>query len=212
MIKFTRTALSKTPAGKLIENQQVLTRKEAFREKIINDPNMIKRGYKHGWIQLGERVLFVRSRWDGNIAAYFEYLKAKNQIKHWTYEPTTFWFHKIKRGTNNYKPDFLIVENDGREHYVEVKAFWTKKDSVKLARMAKYYKEVEISILADTKCFERMETEFPELKFKRYEAYDYIKRNALFIPGWDKEFLKREQIEHLIPLKTKPERKLKAVI
>lgn len=200
MIKFNRTAFAATEAGKIVQEQQPLTRKEKFRERLANDPNMIKRGYEHGWIQLGERVLFVRSRWDGNICAYLEYLKQTGKIKRWAYENKTFWFKGVKRGTNNYKPDLWIEENDGREVYIEVKAYWTDKDTVKMKRMKKYFPDVKIFVLADDKCFKRMAEKWPDLQITKYASYDAIKQVSHMIPGWNQRFMKREEIQHLIPI------------
>lgn len=208
-MKFTREALGSTEAGKLIETQKILNRKEAFREKIIEDPNFQKRGYEHGWIQLGERVLFVRSRWEANICAYLEFLKNNKKIVRWGYEQKTFWFKGVSRGTNNYKPDFVIEDLDGNEIYIEVKAFWTKKDSTKMNRMRKYWPFVEVLIIADDKCFARMRKEFPELQFKEYGNYTRISELHRVIPGWNQPFLKREQVEHLIPQTVKKVRSKK---
>lgn len=207
MIKFTRVSLAETTAGKLLQNQKVLERKVNFREKLQENPNMIKGGYEQGWIQVGDRVLFVRSRWEANICAYLEFLKENNKIKRWGYEQKTFWFKGIARGTNSYKPDFVIEENDGTEVYIEVKAFWTPKDTVKMNRMKKYFPYVEIFVIADDKCYNRMTKQFPNLAFKKYGNYDHIKQSAFFIKGWNQPFLKREQVEHLIPLKVKKQPK-----
>ena len=188
MIKFTREALATTEAGKLIENEKVLTRKEKFREKLANDPNMIKRGYEHGWIMFGDRLLFVRSRWDANMCAYYEFLKNQGTILNWYYEPIIFWFDKIKRGTNNYKPDFKIEQDPIIEYYVEIKGFWTQKDTVKQKRMKKYHPYVVMT-------------------YVKQEDYKRIASQFDWIPGWNQPFMKREQIAHLLPIKTKKTKK-----
>jgi len=178
-MKFTRKTLSETVAGKLPENKPALSRKEVIREKLQEDPNMIKRGYEHGWIQFGERVLFVRSRWEANLCAYYEFLKQKGSIKDWDYEKETFWFEGILRGTNNYKPDFKITRTDESEYRVEVKGYWEKKDTVKMNRMKKYHPNIQ-------------------MKYIQENEYKEIAQNSSLYPGWGQPFQKREQIQHLL--------------
>lgn len=209
-MKFTREALSNTEAGKMIQNQKAIERKQEYREKIIEDPNHGKKNYEHGWIQLGKRVLFVRSRWEANICAYMEFLKDCKKIVRWGYEQKTFWFKNITRGTNNYKPDFVIEDLDGHEIYIEVKGYWTRKDTVKMKRMKKYYPYVELSIIADERTFAAMRKDHKDLEFKEYGNYNKIAELHRVIPNWNQPFLKREQIEHLIPQTVKKVRTKKS--
>jgi len=178
-MKFTRKSLEETVAGQLQANSQILSRKELFREKLSQDPNMIKKGYEHGWIIFGDRVLFVRSRWEANLCAYYEFLKNNGSIKEWEYEKETFWFEGLKRGTTNYKPDFRITRNDDSQYRVEVKGYWEKKDTVKMNRMKKYHPDVQ-------------------MKYIQENEYKAIAEKSGLYPGWDQPFQKREDIQALL--------------
>lgn len=109
-----------------------------------------------GWFQTADgRRFYLRSTWELKYAKYLDFLKGKSLIKDWTYEPETFWFEGIRRGTNNYKPDFRTEMNDGTVIYVEVKGFWDKKSLTKMKRMAKYHPEVQIKKV-DKEWFSKM--------------------------------------------------------
>lgn len=197
---FTIESLSSTPAGKLLANQQVLTRKEMVREKLIEDPNMINRGYKHGWIIFGERVLFVRSSWDANICAFLQFQKDQGLIKEWEYEPETYWFSGVKRGTNSYKPDFRITPINPLEpkHVIEVKAYWTSKDTVKMKRMNKYFPSLPVSIICNTKTTHELKSTYPDLVWSLYANYDDLAKQSATFPGWGQPMVKRNEIQHLL--------------
>lgn len=186
-MKFTTKTLSETLAGKLPENQEKLNRKEMIREKLQEDPSMIKRGYERGYVVFGDRAVFVRSRWEANLCAYYEFLKNNGSIIEWEYEPHTFWFEGIKRGTNNYKPDFKITEECPDpvhvpiSYYVELKGHWEKKDTVKMNRMKKYYPGIKMVYIQE-----------PE--------YLEILANKKLYPGWDQPFKKRDEVQHLLDL------------
>lgn len=200
MIKFSREALAKTKAGKLIENERQLLLHEQIEEK----KKKIASGYEHGWLLLeGDRPIFVRSRWEANLVFYFEFLKKKGEIKNWMYEQETFWFEGIKRGTNNYKPDFKIIENNGSEYFIEVKGYFTKKDAIKLKRMQKYHPDIRMKVLSSDKGFQAIHKNFPELKFEKYASYDMIKEKSWLIKGWDSPFKKKEEVQKFIPLPMK---------
>lgn len=118
-----------------------------------------------GTVIIGGKTHFYRSSWEVNIAAYFEFLKSKNEIKDWEYEPHTFWFEPIKRGVRSYKPDFRITKNDDSQYYVEVKGWMDDKSRTKLRRMGKYHPKIEIEVIDQS----------------RYYA---IKKNSSIIPEW----------------------------
>lgn len=120
---------------------------------------------KQGTINIGGKTIFVRSSWEANIVAYYEFLKNKNEIKDWEYEPKTFWFESIKRGVRSYKPDLLITNNDGSNFWIEIKGWMDDKSKTKLKRFAKYYPN-EIMCLIDKK------------------RYNEIKKISSFIPNW----------------------------
>ncbi len=91
--------------------------------------------------------IYVRSRWEANYARYLNWLKDQGQIAGWEYEPDTFLFEAIKRGTRSYTPDFKVAEKDGRVIYHEVKGWMDPKSVTKLKRMAKYYPDVKILVI-----------------------------------------------------------------
>jgi hypothetical protein len=122
---------------------------------------------KHGTVSIGNKAYFFRSSWEANIAAYFEFLKNKNEIKEWEYETDTFWFENIKRGVRSYKPDFKITKNDGTQYYIEVKGWMDSKSKTKLNRMRIYYPSVKIEVLAQ-------------------DRYREISKYSSIIPEWGK--------------------------
>ena len=101
---------------------------------------------------------YFRSAWEANYARYLNFAKIK-----WEYEPKTFWFDGIKRGSRSYTPDFYLPEED---RYVEIKGWMDKKSRTKLKRMAKYYPDVDIELIDST----------------RYRAIAKWKK---VIPGWE---------------------------
>lgn len=112
------------------------------------------RNTTQAWIALGEKKIFVRSKWEGQYAAYLEQLKTMRQISDWEHEPRTFWFDGIKRGTVSYKPDFLVRRLDGSHYWVEVKGHMDSKSNTKIKRFHKYFPD-ETLIVIDSKWFSR---------------------------------------------------------
>ncbi len=100
-----------------------------------------------GWIKIDGKEIYVRSSWEANFAAYLTFLKSKGFIKKWEYEPDTFIFHEILRGTRSYCPDFKVFNNDDTFYYVEVKGYLDTKSKTKLSRMKKYYPGVKIDLV-----------------------------------------------------------------
>lgn len=92
---------------------------------------------------------YVRSGWEANYARYLNFLKEKSSIRDWEYEPDTFWFENIKRGTRSYTPDFKVWLDDTRYEYHEVKGYMDQKSKTKLKRMAKYYPDEKIIIIGN---------------------------------------------------------------
>lgn len=111
--------------------------------------------------------IYVRSSWEANFARYLNFLVKNGSIHKWDYEPDTFWFENIKRGTRSYTPDFKIWEKEhSTPFYYEVKGYMDSKSKTKLKRMAKYHPDVEIKLI--------QEKEYKEIsKFKE------------IIPNWE---------------------------
>ena len=63
---------------------------------------------ERGDYQVGDKVIYFRSKWEANYALYLEWLKKEGQIKDWQYEPNYFEF-PIKHGTTRYLPDFKVI-------------------------------------------------------------------------------------------------------
>jgi predicted nuclease of restriction endonuclease-like RecB superfamily len=98
-----------------------------------------------GWAEFPDgKKCYLRSTWELKYAKYLEFLKKHGHIIDWQYEPVTFWFEGIKRGTNNYKPDFQVTMPDQSIYYVEVKGYWDSKSLTKIKRMKKYHPSVNL--------------------------------------------------------------------
>lgn len=103
--------------------------------------------WKQDWAEIGGKRNFYRSRWEYRYALYLEFMKTHGHIADWEHEPETFWFDGIRRGTNNYKPDFRVRFNSGKIEYFEVKGYMDKKSQTKIKRMAKYHPDVVLRIV-----------------------------------------------------------------
>lgn len=90
---------------------------------------------------------YFRSCWEANYARYLNFLVSCGEINRWEYEPDTFEFVGIKRGTRFYTPDFKVFNNNGRVVYHEVKGYMDARSATKLKRMAKYHPSVSIEVI-----------------------------------------------------------------
>ncbi len=90
---------------------------------------------------------YFRSAWEANWARYLNWLLQIGEIKAWEYEPETFEFMQIKRGTRFYTPDFKITNKDNSTEYHEVKGYMDAQSSTKLKRMARYYPDVRLIVI-----------------------------------------------------------------
>jgi hypothetical protein len=104
-------------------------------------------GWQRKWYQIGDQCIFLRSLWEFNYAQILENRKRLGIIRNWRYEPITFWFLQIKRGTRSYKPDFEVTLLDGSIEYHEVKGWMTPRSRTALKRMAKYHPDVVIRLI-----------------------------------------------------------------
>jgi hypothetical protein len=77
-------------------------------------------------------------------------MKQHKYIVDYWYEQDTFWFDGIKRGTNNYKPDWKVEFPSGKIEYFEVKGYETSKDRTKYKRMAKYHPNIVLNVVDGT--------------------------------------------------------------
>lgn len=117
-----------------------------------SDASPKKRAWKQGWYTIGIRRVYMRSRWEVNYAHYLELLLRSGSITSWDYEPETFWFEGIKRGTTSYKPDFKVTYGNGSVEYHEVKGWMDARSKTKIKRMKKYHPNI-VLVIIDTQWF-----------------------------------------------------------
>jgi hypothetical protein len=104
---------------------------------------------------------YFRSTWEANYARYLNFLKSQGQIKDWQYEAKVFTF-PVKRGTTEYRPDFLVTYADGSQEFHETKGYMDQRSQTQLKRMAKYYPNEKI-ILVDSPVYKNLEKMFSRI-------------------------------------------------
>lgn len=109
-----------------------------------------------GWRVIGGKRNYFRSRQEANYARYLELLKRCGKISDWEHEPTIFWFKEIKRGINNYTPDFKVSIGDLIEYH-EVKGWMDSRSKTKIKRMQKYHPSVVLKVF-DSKWYNSNKT------------------------------------------------------
>lgn len=97
---------------------------------------------------------YFRSSWEANYARYLNYLVQKKKILRWEYEPDTFEFHAIKKGTRFYTPDFKVYQSPESFEFHEVKGWMDAKSKTRQKRMSKYYPQIKV-IIIDKSWFRR---------------------------------------------------------
>jgi hypothetical protein len=105
--------------------------------------------HKQFWAIVGDKEpIFFRSSWEYYYAIFLAKLKQEGKIKDFFHEPRCFWFDGIKRGVRSYLPDFQIFHLNGSEEWVETKGYMDSKSATKMKRMAKYYPQINIRLVA----------------------------------------------------------------
>jgi len=107
----------------------------------------IQRQTYKGWVTIDNKRYYYKSLWEYRYAMYLDLMKRHNHIIDWFYEPHTFYFEGIKRGTTNYKPDFKVIFPSGNEEWIEVKGYMDAKSATKIKRMAKYFPEIKLRVV-----------------------------------------------------------------
>jgi endogenous inhibitor of DNA gyrase (YacG/DUF329 family) len=102
------------------------TKKKA--EKIVPAKNPSQRSGRRDDLN----GLYVRSGWEANVARVLN-----KKRKKWEYEPKTFVFNNIQRGSVSYTPDFLIKGSPNI--WVEVKGRMNTGDYTKLLNFKRQY-------------------------------------------------------------------------
>jgi hypothetical protein len=100
-----------------------------------------------GWLEVDGKRMYLKSKWEKRYCLYLSFMKKHNHIIDYWYEPETFWFEGIKRGTNNYKPDFKVQFPSGNIEFYEVKGYETAKDLTKYKRMKKYHPHIILNVI-----------------------------------------------------------------
>lgn len=91
---------------------------------------------------------YFRSGWEANWARYLNWLVKHKRLLKWEFEPDTFEFAGIKRGTRFYTPDFKVWPIDGGEpYYQEVKGYLDAKSKTRAKRMKKYHPAVRVDLV-----------------------------------------------------------------
>jgi hypothetical protein len=115
-----------------------------------------------GWVEYDNwKRYYMKSRMEMNYGRYLDFLLRQKQIKDWQYEPDTFWFEKtvgkrvekivkIKRGVNNYRPDFKITLLNNEVEYHETKGYLDAKSVTKLKRMRVYHPDIKLRFIDAT--------------------------------------------------------------
>ena len=138
--------------------------------------NLMQSNYKKSRQGYREHLgVFVRSGWENNCLLWLTSLKYS-----WEYEPTTFYFEKIKRGTRSYTPDFKLT-GKGRKKFgddyiwVEVKGYLKPQDKTKTKRLKKYWPDEFARLQVITKNEKVAATKFyQEMGVPIFAYYDDI--------------------------------------
>lgn len=111
----------------------------------------IMRGKTHTTARGGKRAdldnQYFRSSWEANWARYLNWLISIGEISKWEYEPDTYEFIEIKKGTRFYTPDFKITNKDGAIEYQEIKGYMDDRSRIKLNRMSRYYPNIKVVVI-----------------------------------------------------------------
>jgi hypothetical protein len=123
-----------------------------------------------GWRTIGGKRYYFKSLWEINYAHYLEFLKNKNDIKDWHYEPRLFRFPKkdYDAGPFLYKPDFKVITHKSHEWH-EVKGWMSPDAKKKLKRFHKHFPEEGTILIVDAAWFKKAS----------------LLRMKSFVPGWE---------------------------
>lgn len=125
--------------------------------------------------------MFFRSRTEANYARVLKYTKVNFE-----YEPKTFWFEGIKRGTRAYIPDFYLPDKD---EWHEFKGWLDPKSITKLKRMKKYYPEIfpKIRMIME-RLTPKVKAQLLEIGFTPSQIVDFVPLNQQYktIEHWEK--------------------------
>ena len=103
-----------------------------------------------GWFEIDGKRMYLKSNWERRYCLYLSFMKKHGHIIDYWYEPETFYFKGIKRGTTNYKPDWKVLFPSGNFEFIEVKGYLDSKSATKIKRMAKYFPELKLRVVDGT--------------------------------------------------------------
>lgn len=141
-------AMWRNPESKINSQESAQKRSDLMLRRIV-DGKMNAGGYSR--TRGGKRDdlggLYFRSAWEANYARYLNFLVSKGEIAGWAFEPKTFEFEKIKRGTRAYTPDFRVDLVGGGHEWHEVKGWMDDKSKTRLARFARYFPAEKLIVI-----------------------------------------------------------------
>ncbi len=100
-----------------------------------------------GWVEMDGKRMYLKSNWERRYCLYLSLMVKHKYIVDYHYEPETFWFEGIKRGTASYLPDWKVEFPSGKVEYYEVKGYETPKDRTKYKRMKKYHPNIKLNVV-----------------------------------------------------------------
>jgi hypothetical protein len=80
-------------------------------------------------------------------ARRLETLKLLGQIQDFEHEPKIFLFDQVQTGIRSYKPDFKVIDKEGKTYWVEVKGYMDAASKTKINRFKKYYPEETLVVV-----------------------------------------------------------------
>lgn len=90
---------------------------------------------------------YFRSRWEANYARYLNFMIKRGEVLRWEYEPKTFYFQGIKRGTISYTPDFKVYYPGNIYKWIEIKGYMDDRSKTRMKRMEKYFPDEPVEII-----------------------------------------------------------------
>lgn len=112
--------------------------------------------------------IYMRSRWEANVARFLDVLVMCGHIERWEYEPQVFHF-PVKRGNKTYTPDFLVHPVGGDHYWLEVKGWMDKPSRIKIKRFGIHFPKERL-VIVDEKAYRELEKQFADV-----------------IPNWEKK-------------------------
>lgn len=120
---------------------------------------------------IGGKRIYFPNKMEANLYRYYHFLQQHKSIANFQFQPNPFDFRSygIKRGITTYRPDFLIINNDGSCEYIEAKGFMDKASKTKLNRMRSHFPRIRIRVI-----------DYPDYR------KDIAKQVEKIIKGWEK--------------------------